>query len=154
MSRPRVGFSGLLIGSVLLVCVACFPLGSRAALTREHGPELQAAFEAYSSAVADAYETGDTSRLTDVAVGYPLRNHLEVSEYENARTSAEWWKTVVLSLEVTKYSPEAAEILVRLKAIGDVSVTSEQDREYSRLVSFQKVDNVWKVSSYQSVPAQ
>jgi hypothetical protein len=104
-------------------------------------------YENYKSVAALALETGDTSQLADVAIGYELDNLTRMAGNQDAKTVAEWWKVEVLSIEVTEYLTDTAEAVIQERVLGNIA-RPEQKNVW--IVEFQQDDHTWKVSGFES----
>ena len=136
---------------IFLLCMLLFSscCHQESELTREHGPELQAAYEEFTEAVAVAYETGNTSQLENVATGYELEYRQETADYADARKTAERWRVDIIQVIVKEYSTDAAMIYVEQRV---PAVEERPGFEAVRIVSFQMVDGKWKVSKVDPYP--
>jgi len=118
-------------------------------LTRKYGPELQAAYEEFTEAVAVAYETGDVSQLEDTTTGDELEYHQETANYADAKATAGQWRIEVIRVIVREYSTDAAMIYVEERVPATAGRSSF---ETVMIVSFQMVDGKWKVSKVEPYP--
>lgn len=145
MLRKRNMIWAILVNICLIFQLISCSLGNPSVkLTKQYGAELQTVYENYKDVVAVAYETGDTSRLPDVAVGYSLENVARTVSTEDAKTIAEWWKVEILAITVTEYLTDTAEATIEEKAIGDIAL---QGNKRVQTVSFQRDGGLWKVSN-------
>jgi len=138
-----------ILGSIglLFLLTSCSVANPSAKLTEQHGLELRTTYENYKSVVALALETGDTSQLADVAIGYELDNLAEMTGNKDAKTVAEWWKVEVLSITVTEYLTDTAEAVIQERVLGNIA---RPEKKNVWIVEFQQDDHTWKVSGFES----